>query len=76
MMSRKMLLGLGVAGAAAYFTSSPRRRAQMKDQFVRASDTARKAFDSTRRGVTSRASSMIGYTPANWNTTPERMSSR
>jgi hypothetical protein len=76
MMNRKMLLGLGIGAAVAYFTSPPARRAQMKDQFVRGSEAARKAFDSTRRTVTDRATSMIGYTQSNWKATPERMSSR
>lgn len=76
MMSRKMLLGLGVGAAVAYFAAPQRRRAQMKDQFTRVSEKARKAFDSTRRGVSERASNMVGYTQANWNATPQRMSSR
>jgi hypothetical protein len=76
MMSRKMLLGLGVGAAVAYFTSPQRRREQIKSQLMRASETARKAFDSTRRGVSDRASNMVGYTQANWNATPQRMSSR
>jgi hypothetical protein len=76
MMNRKVLLGLGVGAAIAYFTSPQGRREQMKSQFMRAGETARKAFDSTRRGVTEKASSMIGYTQANWNATPDRMSSR
>jgi hypothetical protein len=78
MMNRKVLLGLGVGAAIAYFTSPQRRREQMKGQFMRVGETARKAFDSTRRGVTEKASSMIGYTQANWNATPapDRVSSR
>ena len=75
-MNRKMLLGLGIGAAVAYFTSPQARRAQMKDQVVRGTEAARKALDSTRRSVTERASSMIGYTQANWKETPERMSSR
>jgi hypothetical protein len=78
MMNRKMLLGLGIGAAVAYFTSPKSRRAQMKDQFMRASETARKAFDSTRRDVTARASSVMDNAQAHWNTTPtpQRVSSR
>jgi hypothetical protein len=75
-MSRKMLLGLGVGAAIAYFTSPKRRRDQMKDQFMRASETARKAFDSTRRRVSDRTSSLMDNTRAHWDTTPQRVSSR
>ena len=77
-MNKKMLLGLGIGAAVAYFTSPQRRREQMKGQFVRAGETARKAFDTTRRGVSEKASSIIGYTQANWNATPapDRVSSR
>jgi hypothetical protein len=76
MMSRKMLLGLGVGAAIAYFTSPKRRRDQVKDQFMRASETARKAFDSTRRRVTDRTSSLMDNTRTHWDATPQRVSSR
>ena len=47
MMSRKMLLSLGVGAAVAYFAhpqAGSRRRAQFKDQFMRAGQQARDAF--------------------------------
>ena len=76
MTNRKMLLGLGVGAAIAYFTSPKRRREQMKDQFMRASETARKTFDSTRRRVSQEASTMLDNTRAHWDATPQRVSSR
>ena len=75
-MNRKMLMGLGIGAAVAYFTSPQRRREQIKGQLMRAGETARKAFDSTRRGVSQSASNVAGYTQTNWNGTPQRMSSR
>jgi hypothetical protein len=76
MMSRKMLLGLGVGAAVAYFASPQSRRAQVKDQFMRASRNARQAFDSTRRGLVDRTSSMIADTQAHWSAKPQGASSR
>ena len=80
MMSRKMLLGLGVGAALAYFAApqaGSRRRAQARDQFKRAGQKARDAFASTRRDLTNRASSMVAETQERWRATkPFEASSR
>ena len=76
MMSRKMLMGLGVGAALAYFASPQSRRNQMRDQFVRAGQQARDAFAKAYRGFNGRTSAMSEDTQAHWNGTPQRMSPR
>jgi hypothetical protein len=79
MMSRKMLLSLGVGAAIAYFAhpqAGSRRRAQVKDQFRRASQKAREGFAATRRNVADRTSGMVASTHDRWNGTAFDASSR
>jgi len=78
MMSRKMLLSLGVGAAVAYFAhpqAGSRRRAQFKDQFMRASQQARDAFGATRRDLAARASDMSAAAQR-WSEKPYEVSSR
>ena len=78
MMSRKMLLSLGVGAAVAYFAhpqAGSRRRAQFKDQFMRASQKAREAFAATRRDLAGRASEMSAGAQR-WSEKPYEVSSR
>jgi hypothetical protein len=78
MMSRKMLLSLGVGAAVAYFAhpqAGSRRRAQVKDQFMRASQKTRDAFAATRRDLASRTSGMSAGTQR-WSEKPYEVSSR
>jgi len=79
MMSRKMLLSLGVGAALAYFAhpqAGSRRRAQIKDQFMRASQKARDRFAATRRDLASRTSGMVASTHERWGAKPYEASSR
>ena len=79
MMSRKMLLGLSVSAALAYFASPQagrRRRAQVKDQFIRAGQRARDVFAATRRDLGTRTSGMIADTQARWSSKPHAVTSR
>ena len=78
MMSRKMLLSLGVGAAVAYFAhpqAGSRRRAQFKDQFMRAGQQARDAFAATRRDLAGRTSGMRADIQR-WNEKPYEVSSR
>ena len=79
MMSRKMLLGLGVSAALAYFASPQagrRRRAQVKDQFIRAGQKARDVFADTRRDLGHRTSGVIAGMQERWNAKPHAVTSR
>jgi hypothetical protein len=80
MMSRKTLLGLAVGAAVAYFASpqaGTRRRAQAKDQFMRAGQKARDAFAATRRNLADRTSGMMASTtPRSWSANTYEASSR
>jgi uncharacterized membrane protein YccC len=76
MMSRKMLMGLGVGAALAYLASPQSRRNQMRDQVKRAGQQARDAFDKVRRGLPSRVSAMRGNTQAHWSSSLQGVSSR
>ena len=78
-MNRKMLLSLGVGAALAYFASpqaGSRRRAQVKDQFKRASQQARSAFAATRKDLASRTEGMIASTQERWNAKPHAVTAR
>jgi hypothetical protein len=78
MMSRKMLLSLGVGAAVAYFAhpqAGSRRRAQFKDQFMRASQKARDAFWRYARDLAARASDMSAAAQR-WSEKPYEVSSR
>lgn len=79
MMSRKMLLGLGVSAALAYFASPQagrRRRAQVKDQFIRAGQKARDAFAATRGDLGHRTSGVIAGMQERWSAKPHAVTSR
>ena len=77
MMSRKMLMGLGVGAALAYFASPPGRRNQMREQFMRAGRKTRDAFDTAvRRGFSARTSPLSNNTQAHWSSTAQRASTR
>jgi len=77
MMSRKMLMGLGVGAALAYFASPQSRRNQMREQFMRAGQKARDAFDTAvRRGFSARTSPLSNNTQAHWSSTGQRASTR
>ena len=77
MMSRKMLMGLGVGAALAYFASPQSRRNQMREQFMRAGQKARDAFDTAvRRGFSARTSPLSNNTQAHWNSPAQRASTR
>jgi len=78
-MSRKMLLGLSVSAALAYFASPQaghRRRAQVKDQFIRAGQKAREAFAATRRDLAGRTPGTIAGTQEPWSAKPHAITSR
>ena len=78
-MSRKMLLGLSVSAVLAYFASPQggrRRRAHVKDQFIRAGQKARDAFAATRRDLAGRTSGMIAGTQERWSAKPHAITSR
>jgi hypothetical protein len=79
MMSRKMLLSLGVGAALAYFASpqaGSRRRAQAKDQLMRVGQKARDAFASTRRSLADRTTSTIAGAQQRWSATTHEFSAR
>ena len=79
MMSRKMLLGLSVSAALAYFASPQagrRRRAQVKDQFIRAGQKARDVFADTRRDLGDRTSGAIAGLQEHWSAKPHGVTSR
>lgn len=77
MMSRKMLMGLGVGAALAYLASPQSRRNQMREQFVRAGQKARDAFDTAvRRGFSARTSPLSNNTQAHWSSTAHGASTR
>ena len=79
MMSRKMLLGLSVSAALAYFASPKagrRRRAQVKDQFIRAGQKARDVFTDTRRDLGHRTSGVMAGMQERWNAKPHAVTSR
>jgi len=79
MMSRKMLLSLGVGAALAYFAApqaGSRRRAQVKDQFMRAGQKARDAFAATRKRVADRRAGMNVSTHERWSGNAYEASSR
>jgi hypothetical protein len=75
-MSRKMWMGLGVGAALAYFASPRSRRAQFNQQFMRAGEKARQAYESTRRVVADRTASMIDNSHTQWSSKPQGVSSR
>ena len=77
MMNRKMLMGLGLGAAVAYFASPQSRRNQMREQFMRAGQKARDAFDTAvRRGFSARTSPLSDNTQAHWSSTAPRVSTR
>ena len=67
MMSRKMLMGLGIGAALAYLASPQSRRNQMRAQFRHAGQQARDAFESVRRGFPGRTSVTPRDTQAHWS---------
>ena len=73
MLSRDMLIGLGL-GATVAFMADPRRggrrRALVRDQFVRAGRKARDAVDATARDLANRTSGTIAATRSRWTDEP------
>jgi hypothetical protein len=77
MVSRDLLVGIGI-GAFLLFMADPRagrrRRALVRDQFVRASRKTRDALDATARDVANRASGTVAAARGRW--TDERVDDR
>lgn len=73
MISRDILLGIGI-GALAAFVADPRggrrRRALARDQLVRASRKTRDALDATARDLANRTSGVIASTRGRWTNQP------
>jgi hypothetical protein len=69
MVSRDMLLGIGI-GAVVALAADPRggrrRRALVRDQFVRARRKTRDALDTTARDVANRTSGVFAATRGHW----------
>jgi gas vesicle protein len=72
MVTRDMLLGLGI-GAALAFIADPqtgrRRRALIRDRVVRASRKTRDALDATARDVANRTSGIVASARGRWSET-------
>jgi BON domain len=77
MVSRDLLVGIGI-GALLLFIADPRagrrRRALVRDRFVRASRKTRDALDATARDIANRTSGTVAAARGRW--TDERVDDR
>ena len=70
------MLGMGIGAAATFFADpqgGQRRRAQAREQFIRASRQTQGALDATARDLANRKSEWLDTVAGLWNTTPSRI---
>lgn len=73
MRTRDMLVAVGIGAVAAYVAdprSGPRRRALIRDRFVRTGRKTRDAVDATSRDLANRTSGIVAATRARLTTGP------